>query len=90
MGQRPLCRLALVLLASVPALSPGEDGHSLAPVIVSEAPRNAAATLTPEDETGMVRVIEREAFANRITTLADTLATQTGVQVRRLGGLGSY
>jgi iron complex outermembrane receptor protein len=90
MGQIPLCRLALVLLAAVPSLSPGDGGHSLAPVIVSEAPRNAAATLTPEDETGMVRVIEREAFANRITTLADTLATQTGVQVRRLGGLGSY
>lgn len=91
MGAIHFHRPALALLASVSGvLHAGGDDNRLAPVIVSEAPPNAAATLTPEDETGMVRVIERDAFANRITTLADTLATQTGVQVRRTGGLGSY
>jgi len=90
MGHLYIYRLALTLLAGLPVLLRAEDDHRLAPVIVSEAPTNTAASLTPEDETGMVRVVDREAFANRITTLADTLANQTGVQVRQLGGLGSY
>lgn len=39
--------------------------------------------------TGTVRVIERETFAHRITTLADTLRDQPGMQLRESGGLGS-
>lgn len=81
-----LCLLgsALACLADTPA------DHRLAPVIVTDKPLNRAAELTPYDETSVVRVVSREQFANTTSTLATTLSTQTGVQIRESGGLGSY
>ena len=81
------CLFAIVLLAD-PAMA--EDSYSLSPVIVTDKPVNRAAELTPYEETSVVRVVDREQFENRTTSLADALSNQTGVQVRQSGGLGSY
>ena len=89
MGLRSVFCPGLVALVSLPVCLYAEETNRVAPVVVSEAPANVAAGLTPEDETGLVRVVERDAFANRITSLADTLRDQTGVQIRQSGGLGS-
>lgn len=62
---------------------------TLAPVQVIVRPLNAAADIDPKESTSPVRVIERDTFEHRITTLADTLADQAGVQIRQSGGLGS-
>lgn len=62
---------------------------TLAPVQVIVRPLNAAADIDPQDSTSPVRVIERDTFEHRVTTLADTLGDQTGVQIRQSGGLGS-
>lgn len=80
----------LIVLCLVSSQLHAQDSKELAPVIVTDKPQNRAAELTPHDETGVVRVIERERFDNATTTLADTLGTQTGVQIRQSGGLGSY
>ena len=79
--------LACLLLQGQATLA---SANTLAPVIVTDKPANRAAALTPYEETSVVRVVERETFENTTTTLADTLSTQTGVQIRQSGGLGSY
>ena len=67
-----------------------DDSHTLPTVIVTDKPLNRAADTTPYQETSVVRVIDRDQFENTTATLADALSTQTGVQVRQSGGLGSY
>ncbi|MCH8544915.1 MAG: TonB-dependent receptor [Alcanivorax sp.] len=79
----------LPLLLAVVAMPTSAENSSLAPVEIRAGALNAAADIEPEDSTSPVRVIDRDAFENRITTLADTLSNQTGVQVRQSGGLGS-
>lgn len=90
--KRPTYTLvSLCLLGSpLPCLAETSGSNQLAPVVVTDKPLNRAATLTPYQETSVVRVVEREQFDNTTTTLADTLSTQTGVQIRESGGLGSY
>ena len=90
--KRPTYTLvSLCLLGSpLPCLAETLGSNQLAPVVVTDKPLNRAATLTPYQETSVVRVVEREQFDNTTTTLADTLSTQTGVQIRESGGLGSY
>lgn len=70
-----------------PAASDNE-ATELGPIEVS-AERENVADPAEASTTNTVRVIEREAFSNRITSLADTLSGETGVQIRRAGGLGS-
>lgn len=79
----------LPLLLAVAAMPGHAEQGRLAPVEVRAGSLNAAADIEPENNPGAVRVIDRDAFENRITTLADTLANQTGVQIRQSGGLGS-
>lgn len=62
--------------------------ESLSPVDITASALNAAE-VTPESSVTQVRVIEREEFAGRITSLADTLSESGHVQIRRTGGLGS-
>lgn len=90
--KRPTYTLvSLCLLASpLPCLAEAFVSNQLAPVVVTDKPVNRAATLTPYQETSVVRVVDREQFDNTTTTLADTLSRQTGVQIRESGGLGSY
>lgn len=59
-------------------------------IVVESAPANAASTVDPSKATGPVRVIQRSEFENRTTNLAGVLSDQTGVQIRKSGGLGSY
>lgn len=89
---RPTYTLVSLCLLGSPlsCLADVSGDNVLAPVVVTDKPLNRAAELTPYEETSVVRVIEREQFENTTTTLADTLSTQTGVQVRESGGLGSY
>lgn len=61
----------------------------LGPVEVSAERLNAADSTEAGAETGAARVIEREAFSNRITSLADVLGEETGVQIRSTGGMGN-
>lgn len=65
------------------------DTAELDPIEVGAGPLNAADSTEASQRTGAVRTIEREAFANRITDLAGVLGGETGVQIRRTGGLGS-
>lgn len=92
--KRPTYTLVSLCLLGGPlpclADADASSSNTLAPVIVTEKPLNRAAELTPSEETSVVRVVTREQFDNTTTTLADTLSTQTGVQIRETGGLGSY
>ena len=79
-----------ILIALLTAAAPTRAAADrLAPVHIHASRPNAAADISPEESTSPVRVVERSAFEHRITTLADTLADQTGVQIRQAGGLGS-
>lgn len=60
------------------------------PFIVVESSRiNNAADIDPSQSTGPVRIVDRNDFDNRTANLADVLGSQTGVQIRQGGGLGS-
>lgn len=50
----------------------------------------AADEIDTEFQTGHVTVINRDEFEGELSTVADVLKKQTGVQVRRSGGAGSY
>lgn len=93
-----VCALLFVgWAAPVPGAEPadsssGSDSNNNATELDSvevSADHENLADPTKAATTGAVRVIEREEFANRITTLADTLAGETGIQIRQAGGLGS-
>ena len=43
-----------------------------------------------ESNTGFVRVVDRSSFEQKFTTLEDLLDKQLGVQIKRVGGAGSY
>ncbi len=43
-----------------------------------------------DEQTGFTSVITRDAFADRITSLADVIQEESGVQVRQAGGLGAF
>ena len=83
------CGLAVAIAGICASGATLAADNVLAPVEIIARPLNAAADIEPEDSTGPVRVVHRDAFENRITTLADTLSDQTGVQIRQSGGLGS-
>lgn len=54
------------------------------------APRAAASDVDVESQTARVTVIKREEFGADASTVADILRKETGVQIRQLGGLGSF
>lgn len=83
------CMLAGLWAASGALQAADSDTAELAPIEVGAGPLNAADTTEAAQRTGAVRTIERERFANRITDLAGVLDGETGVQIRRTGGLGS-
>lgn len=55
-----------------------------------EASRPAADYIDTDYQTGHVSVISHEAFEGDVSTVADVLRKQSGLQVRQSGGLGSY
>lgn len=50
----------------------------------------AADEVDTDYQTSHVTVIPRESFEGELATVADVLKKQKGVQIRRLGGVGSY
>lgn len=86
-------RILPPLLAAIilpPCVQAQEGGNKqLAPVVIDASSVNVADSTNTGEGTSVKRVIDREEFGNRITSLADTLSDETGVQIRRTGGLGS-
>ncbi|MGC8119807.1 TonB-dependent receptor [Marinobacter sp. VGCF2001] len=80
----------IALLLSVFAIGSVHAEETLPFIVVESRPMNAATDVDPSQATGPVRVIQRTEFENRTANLADVLSTQTGVQIRQSGGLGSY
>ena len=60
------------------------------PTIVVTAPPIAADDIDTEFQSGRVSVIDRSEFDGDVATVADVLKRETGVQIRSLGGLGSF
>ena len=58
-------------------------------IVVESSPINSAAEIDPSQATGPVRIIDRNDFNNRTANLSGVLGSQTGVQIRQSGGLGS-
>ncbi|MBN7768754.1 TonB-dependent receptor [Marinobacter daepoensis] len=81
-------KTALLLSILVAASARAEE--TLPFIIVESRPLNAATDIDPSQATSPVRVIERREFENRTVNLSEVLSTQTGVQIRQSGGLGSY
>ncbi len=54
------------------------------------APPEREATPAPKDVTGFATVLDTKDAPAGVSTLADTLSTAPGVQVREYGGLGSF
>ncbi|MFT6905414.1 MAG: iron complex outermembrane receptor protein [Oleiphilaceae bacterium] len=50
----------------------------------------AADEIDTDFQTGHVTVIHRDEFEGELSSVADVLKKQTGVQIRRIGGVGSY
>lgn len=80
----------IAILLSVLAANTAHADETLPFIVVESRPINAATEVDPSQATGPVRVIKRTEFENRTANLADVLSTQTGVQIRQSGGLGSY
>ncbi|MBU2955007.1 TonB-dependent receptor [Marinobacter sp. F3R08] len=84
MYRKTLCVMLVLCTTSV---THAEDEL---PFIVVESSRiNNAADIDPSQSTGPVRIVDRNDFDNRTANLADVLGSQTGVQIRQGGGLGS-
>tara|TARA_R110002072_G_scaffold24747_2_gene83655 strand:+ start:15638 stop:17581 length:1944 start_codon:yes stop_codon:yes gene_type:complete len=77
--------LSLVLAVSAFAEEPLRHQE----VIITANPI-AADEIDTEFQTGYVTVVHRDEFEGELSTVADVLKKQTGVQIRRLGGVGSY
>jgi iron complex outermembrane receptor protein len=60
------------------------------PTVTVTATRIAADDIDTDFQTGHVTVISREKFEGDVATVADVLGKEAGIQVRQLGGLGSY
>jgi outer membrane receptor protein involved in Fe transport len=58
--------------------------------VVVTAPPARQTTPAPADVTGFATVLDTSNAPTGVTTLADTLSTAPGVQVREYGGLGSF
>lgn len=54
------------------------------------ASRASADHVDIESQSGRVTVIKRKDFEGDVATVADVLRKETGVQIRQLGGLGSF
>jgi len=77
---------------SVDVLS-AADAVRIDTVVVTAAAENAPLVTGEVDEelsTGFSQTLNREQFDSRITTLADAIAQQSGIQVRNSGGFGSF
>jgi len=60
------------------------------PTVIVTAQRISADDIDTDFQTGHVTVISRENFKGDVATVADVLGKEAGVQVRQLGGLGSF
>ncbi len=58
--------------------------------VVVEASRPPADHVDTDYQTGHVSVISHESFDSDVSTVADVLRKQSGLQVRQSGGLGSF
>jgi len=82
-------RFALCVMLALCA-APLAHAEDTLPFIVVESSRiNTAAEIDPSQATGPVRIVDRNDFDNRTANLADVLGSQTGVQIRQSGGVGS-
>lgn len=82
----------MALGAPLAAAGPDQGVLVLPDLVVTAAPVEGFRTgdVIPEETTGHVTRVPRDAFADRATDLGRVLARQAGVQVRRTGGLGSF
>lgn len=78
---------SLLLLAAGPAWS----ASGLGPIVIrTERDPASIGEVAIEDNAGNYRLIRRERYAHRSTTVAEVIEAETGIQVRQAGGLGSY
>src|SRR5262249_25172423 len=93
LGIRPgrLTACALVALTTA-VIAHGQEKppEEKLPEVVVTAPPAREATPAPADVTGFATVLDTSSAPAGVTTLADTLSTAPGVQVREYGGLGSF
>lgn len=59
-------------------------------VSAGEGRRVQTGDVIPEESTGFISVIERDAFEGKMEDLADVLQNEAAVQIRQSGGLGSF
>src|SRR5262245_53477771 len=76
-------------LALLAAIAVRAEESKLGEVVVT-APRVRPETPAPADVTGFATVIDTREAPTGVSTLADTLSSAPGVQVRRFGGLGAF
>jgi len=67
-----------------------QASQNIIPTVIVTAPRLSADTIDTDFQTGRVTVISRDEFEGDVATVADVLRKETGIQIRQLGGLGSY
>jgi len=60
------------------------------PVVIVEAEKISLDDVDPEYLTSHVTVISKESFDTKLATVADVLKNEAGVQIRQIGGLGSF
>lgn len=83
----------VVMLIIAPALSIAAPMQLLDEVIVVGSDVNEQTSPSQVDmksNTSFVRVVDRSSFEGKFTTLEDLLDKQLGVQIKSLGGVGSF
>ncbi|MGB1580295.1 MAG: TonB-dependent receptor, partial [Nevskiales bacterium] len=76
---------------TLPALAAPANESAMGPIVI-RADRDPAqiGEVATEQDAGAYTVIRREQFAHRNASVAEIIESETGVQVRQSGGLGSY
>lgn len=76
-GHSPVLRADTVVLDPIEVTAPADEVYRVGDVAFEEV-------------SGFITVIPRDKFAARMTSLAEVIEIETGVQVRQSGGLGSF
>jgi len=91
MGKGSMKWTATLLAVATAASVAAEEIETLDPLEVTATPERTRRTGDVElsETPAVVTVIERDRFEGRLTSLGEVIEAETGVQVRRSGGLGS-
>jgi iron complex outermembrane receptor protein len=83
-------RLVVVFLSVLISFASFAEEAFQHPTVVVEADKYSLDDVDPDSMSGHVTVISHEAFDTRVATVADVLRNETAVQIRQIGGLGSF